>query len=108
MGSVLSPICRCLTQVAPIRCRLGADVVAASREHGLEGVVAKRPESATTRASGSPSARRDRKIKMLMREFRARRPDVARAEPYAGLPTKLRLLFNYRDAGLSGWLADAG
>jgi len=32
---------------------------------------------------------------------------IARAEPYAGLPAKLRLLFHYRDAGLSGWLADA-
>ena len=43
------------------------------------------------------SAKRDRKINMLMREFRARRPEVATAEPYVSLPTKLRLLFNYRD-----------
>jgi hypothetical protein len=41
--------------------------------------------------------KRDRKIKMLMREFRNRRPEVAGAEPYIGLPAKLRLLFNYRD-----------
>jgi hypothetical protein len=43
------------------------------------------------------TARRDRKIKMLMREFRARQPEVAGAEPYVSLPTKLRLLFKYRD-----------
>lgn len=43
------------------------------------------------------TAKRDRKIKELMREFRARRPDVAHAEPYVRLPAKLRLLFKYRD-----------
>ena len=43
------------------------------------------------------SAKRDRKIKMLMREFRARRPDVAGTEPYVTLPAKLRQLFKYRD-----------
>ena len=32
-----------------------------------------------------------------MREFRSRRPEIAEAEPYAGLTTKLRLLFKYRD-----------
>lgn len=37
------------------------------------------------------SAKRDRKIKWLMREFRIRQPEIARAEPYASLPRKLRL-----------------
>jgi hypothetical protein len=42
-------------------------------------------------------AARDRKIKMLMRHFRDSRPDIAGAEPYVGLPAKLRQLFQYRD-----------
>jgi hypothetical protein len=42
-------------------------------------------------------AKRDRKIKMLMREFRARQPEIAKTESYISLPAKLRLLFNYRD-----------
>lgn len=43
------------------------------------------------------SAPRDRKTKMLMREFRDRRPDVAGTESYVALPAKLRQLFKYRD-----------
>ena len=43
------------------------------------------------------SAARDRKIRMLMRRFRERRPDIAKAKPYLGLPAKLRQLFKYRD-----------
>jgi hypothetical protein len=42
-------------------------------------------------------AKRDQKIKWLTQEFTARRPDIAREEPYLDLPRKLRKLFRYRD-----------
>jgi hypothetical protein len=52
---------------------------------------------AIERARGGARTKRDKKIKLLMREFRARRPDVAGGEPYVSLPANLKQLFDYRD-----------
>lgn len=60
MGSVVShPSADVSLKVAPIRCHLGADVPAASRGHGLEGVVAKRLDSRYHPGIRSPAWRED-------------------------------------------------
>jgi hypothetical protein len=52
---------------------------------------------AIERAQGGVRTSRDKKIKLVMRESREQRPDVAGVEPYVSLPSKLKQLFDYRD-----------